>query len=41
MRPYNLPSKWVKVTPWYYTSRKPASRGGARRRAIELSYKEG
>lgn len=35
MRPDRMPSKWVKLVPWYYTERNAPSRHSALREAME------
>lgn len=40
MRPRDLPSRWVKILPWYYTERKQPSRAAAKRAAIERDKKD-
>lgn len=39
MRPRGLPSKWVKITPWYYARRKGRSRASEKKAAIEFDRK--
>lgn len=34
MRPRGMPSRWVRVLPWYYTERRQPSRAAEFRRAL-------
>lgn len=34
MRPRDMPSRWVKILPWYYTERNQPTRAAALREAL-------
>lgn len=35
MRPRGVPSRWVKILPWYYTERRQPSRAAEKTAAIK------
>lgn len=40
MRPARMSSKWVKLLPWYYTTRSAPSRASERQRAVEQEFND-
>lgn len=34
MKPRGIPSRWVKILPWYYTERRQVSRAAEREKAL-------
>jgi len=40
MRPRGVPSKWVKIVPWYYTKRRQPSRAAEKAAAIKREEKD-
>lgn len=40
MRPRDLPSKWKKILPWYYTEASEPARKQARKKAIKQDVRD-